>query len=301
MKNLRPRRRAFTLIELLVVMAIIALLIALLLPAIQRARESARRTQCLSNLHNLQVAIHNYMNAHNGTLPPGRTSQSPSNDNPNQGGPANITITPAFRVDPAFKDGNGAPVTLGGWNYSGDYSWYWYILNEVEQGNTLSNSPAPFTTPVGVFVCPSAALPASRPNGRVGDQDNGVTYNGYAFSTYKANAGWSPQDGLMFTDSEISDRDITDGLSNTILLGDSGLGFWGEGGSCCTVVGVSTFNRFLVTDSGTQFFTLGGWHGDVINIALADGGTRGISTNIDRTILEALSTRGGGEPITDEY
>src|SRR5262247_1263791 len=67
----RKRLRAFTLIELLVVIAIIAVLIALLLPAVQQAREAARRSQCKSNLHNCGLAIHNYQDAH-GSLPPSR-------------------------------------------------------------------------------------------------------------------------------------------------------------------------------------------------------------------------------------
>src|SRR5271163_4572399 len=67
----RSVRRGFTLIELLVVIAIIAVLIALLLPAVQAAREAARRAQCVNNMKQIGLAIHNYLPAI-GTMPPGR-------------------------------------------------------------------------------------------------------------------------------------------------------------------------------------------------------------------------------------
>ena len=74
-------RRGFTLIELLVVIAIIAVLIALLLPAVQSAREAARRIQCMNNMKQLALALHNYITATN-VAPPGIVNTTSSAGNP---------------------------------------------------------------------------------------------------------------------------------------------------------------------------------------------------------------------------
>ena len=89
MKFLRVRRSGFTLIELLVVIAIIAILIALLLPAVQQAREAARRTQCKNNLKQLGIALHNYHDTHS-VFPPGYVSWGTSDGT----GPAAAMIDP---------------------------------------------------------------------------------------------------------------------------------------------------------------------------------------------------------------
>ncbi len=108
-------RRGFTLIELLVVIAIIAILIALLLPAVQQAREAARRTQCRNNLKQLALAIHNYHDAHL-IFPPAYLGS------PTQSGTA-------FGVNYPDHNRNG----------QGGYAWGALILPQIEQ-SSLSNS-----------------------------------------------------------------------------------------------------------------------------------------------------------------
>jgi len=178
--NIAKRHRGFTLIELLVVIAIIAVLIALLLPAVQQAREAARRTQCKNNLKQMGLALHNYHDVAN-TFPPGWIStwaQSP---------------TPA--------------------SYPGD-SWGWpvFLLPYMDQGNIYNQinfnvgfpagfnaagtTPVPATgsgvigveaTPLSVFQCPSSdSLNAliQRAGGNTnscGAPSNYVGVNGAAF------------------------------------------------------------------------------------------------------------------------
>jgi len=105
----RTSRRGFTLIELLVVIAIIAVLIALLLPAVQAAREAARRAQCVNNLKQLGLAVHNYLSSNN-VLPLGDLYPSGSNQA--------TTTTPVIR-------GNGSNTYTYGWTLS--------ILPQMEQ------------------------------------------------------------------------------------------------------------------------------------------------------------------------
>src|SRR5690606_29045010 len=127
----QQRRQGFTLIELLVVIAIIAVLIALLLPAVQQAREAARRSQCKNNLKQLGLAMHNYLDVH-GVFPFGQIY---------------FTTRPSGATDSRV-------------------SWFWMILPFVEQSAVYSkldftvptySSPnsSVNTTPMPGFYCPS--------------------------------------------------------------------------------------------------------------------------------------------------
>jgi prepilin-type N-terminal cleavage/methylation domain-containing protein/prepilin-type processing-associated H-X9-DG protein len=191
------RARGFTLIELLVVIAIIAILMALLLPAVQQAREAARRTQCKNNLKQIGLAIHNYESSHR-TFPPGRLNfpmvfSAQAQILPYLDG-ANLYNLIDFNVRPSF----GPPSTP-------------MTQNEVAA-----------RTVVPTYLCPSDFE-------QVPQNDFGPTnYVACAGSGVGASASIRSGDGVMFHGSRIRFRDVTDGLSNTVCFGEHTLGKGGN-------------------------------------------------------------------------
>jgi prepilin-type N-terminal cleavage/methylation domain-containing protein/prepilin-type processing-associated H-X9-DG protein len=198
-------RRAFTLIELLVVIAIIAVLIALLLPAVQSAREAARRAQCVNNLKQMGLAVHNYHDAI-------------------------LAFPPGYIAASKFVDGETD--TAPGW------SWASMILPQLDQSPLFSSinmwlpiqSPANSTavvTSLNTFICPSDEILA--PTFTVTD-GFGNTAATVAVSSYADCTGNDAADvalglnndgsgnGMFFRNSLIRMGSITDGTSQTIML-----------------------------------------------------------------------------------
>ncbi len=204
------RRRGFTLIELLVVIAIIAILIALLLPAVQQAREAARRTQCRNNLKQLGLAMHNYHDTFN-MFP--RGVQGPVADgaagNGWRGYSAHAMILPYIDQAPLYTTVaqaiNENRFTTGG--ASGGLG---------AAGDATTASPPGYgldTVKLPAFLCPSDSPP----------QDFRA-WNNYAVSA-GANKGWSlasrvDEDGICNQNVWVGISDINDGTSNTLLASE---------------------------------------------------------------------------------
>lgn len=340
-------RRGFTLIELLVVMAIIALLVALLLPAVQQAREAARRTSCLNNLKQIALAMHNYAGSHR-SFPTGVVSHPLSPGNAF----VDVEFNEAFAFNgnsylplapvPAAAGGTPPPITLPAhWSFALEWSWHGLILNQMGQLTTkpefglepldatgfggVTTSTTQFNInfvqiPIDSYLCPSASLP-SRPLEPVSGAILAFTNYKGCFGIEAANPGASSpappplRNGMLFRNGGVKFRDITDGDSFTLLVGDALIGIWGDGTSCCAIVTTDTstpprplFDEFPFSPADTATtavigseFSFGSFHGAICNFALSDGSGRSISKSISRTIFQALATRNGGEPQPTDY
>lgn len=323
----RNLHRGFTLIELLVVIAIIAILISLLLPAVQQAREAARRTQCRNSLKQLALAMHNYHDVH-GVLPPSFIDSNPI---------LNSAVDPAQNLNGLgwgtmllpYVDQSNLYNQIG--TETAGFSRNWLDAN----GNFVLNDPIPSaTTVLSTFLCAS-------------DTGNGLNpkRGGYGTSNYVVNAGTggsssfsaSPagvRDGVFFASSRRRITDITDGSSNTIFLSertteDDKVGscrgsncLW-EGGlwigprNYTSVFGVSAGLQMLDVEfmgGGSPIFLINGsatvtWgyvynaaslHTGGVQIALGDGSVRFLSEHIALSTYRRLMRPQDGE-ILDEF
>lgn len=310
----RAQRTAFTLIELLVVIAIIAVLIALLLPAVQQAREAARRTQCKNNMKQIGLAFHNYHDSLN-----------------------------CFPVNFAVRgSGGGQAIADTG------HSWLTMALPYLDQaplyGTINHNGPlagnaaniAAANTIVAAFLCPSDD---GNGNGRLGNRsDYMATPPGtWAVTNYKACAGsnwawgvWSPvsspigknagnTDGLNLGNGILCSnqqnqngptrmRDVADGTTNTIAVGEN-LPAWSQwcwwyNPNAATATAAIPLNavikRPLNVGDWPNNYSFASKHVGGGHFTMADGSTRFISENIDINIYRAAATINGNE-VTSEF
>src|SRR5262245_36570043 len=308
MVRFQPYRRAFTLIELLVVIAIIATLIALLVPAVQKAREAAARTECLNNLKQIALALHGYHDNHH-VLPPGGMTV------PNAGSTSEAGLAFQALILP-FMEQVGLSVQF-----------------EPNKGYRQSPNIELSNVRVPCYTCPSSGCPksinaadrsGSSPLGGsytlpdfawtvhyygVAGPKNGTLYQGDFFTS---GDGGSATQGVLFRDSKVKLRQITDGTSNTLMVGETsfnanepGYRTWirgcnGSQATCASIRNV-TFPINSNPFTGSARFndiSFGSEHTGVTNFATADGAVHSLRNNIDFNNYQRLATRNGNETVT---
>lgn len=265
------RASGFTLIELLVTLSVIGILIALLLPAVQMSRESARRVRCRSRLRQLAVALHNYHDVH-GTLPPGSISVGPA-FTPFSGWGWGAMLLPYVDQTPLYEQVDFDVHTAGGAN-----------RHTIE-------SVIPF------WFCPTDPSPSKisvpAPSGQ---------------TLFVAAGNFSGLHAMLSPLSHVRFREVTDGLSNTFLLGETVYRKNRSGvESTASWVGIITFPQRAIGNSiphaelspnaGTNGGHFSSHHPGGVQYALGDGQAIFISHHLDKDVYFALGTPSGGEPV----
>ncbi len=295
-----PRRRGFTLIELLVVIAIIAILVALLLPAVQQAREAARRTQCKNNLKQIGLAVHNYHDVYS-VFPNVNANSTLS------GGSLFTSILPMLDQANAFNTYD--------FNQTNSSTYNVAVTGQLIPGYRCPSSPMRRQVP--------GPCDAGRAPGNYAVSIGTVKYDPYA--SYYGSPPSNLDGAIVYTDSangKISFRDFTDGTSTTLLVGETAYNmpdytfssgacsgearysftYWSSPypGSTAATTGVD-FNPHDLADDGIYdsdwLYSFRSDHVGGVQFVFVDGSVHFLSENIDATLLNSLATRAGGEVI----
>jgi prepilin-type N-terminal cleavage/methylation domain-containing protein/prepilin-type processing-associated H-X9-DG protein len=303
-------RRAFTLVELLVVIAIIGILIALLLPAVQAAREAARRSQCNNNLKQLGLGVHTFSDAYN-VLP--------------------------YGVSPWSEGTKPRPMRHGG-------GWILAMLAQIEQ-TALADQFSPFVTEQGDYFggtgikdpacqplvatelvalkCPSDAhqkflstvefqwnptpIAVTSYKGVIGDTQMGGPSSMHVGTTPDCH-NTTGCNGIFYRNvyqEPITFAKILDGTSNTLMIGEdvpieNNHSAWaysnGDYASCHGPI--NFFPKPAQANNWWNVMTFRSRHAGGANVCFADGGVRYLRQSINHDLYRALSTRKGGETVT---
>ncbi len=308
----KQMRQAFTLIELLVVIAIIAILVALLLPAVQQAREAARRTSCKNKMKQIGLALHNYHDTHR-TFPPGGVSAHSNSGTgwcslaPGAGtsysfAPWTVLILPFLDESPRYEN----------FNFSGPFI---SIQDNAAFGNSDAANRTEWLRNNSKYQCPS------NPNA----SDSTLTNNYFGVQGGEtascSNSGgvrvWMTS-GTIYHNSKVKMRDLTDGTSNVFLVGEtkyqstnqtiSQYYTWASsdwprtlGSPAQVAAAVLPINSGTHTPETAHTFdiqsrTFGSHHVGGCQFLMADGSIHFISENIDLTLYRTLAKRADALP-----
>jgi prepilin-type N-terminal cleavage/methylation domain-containing protein/prepilin-type processing-associated H-X9-DG protein len=318
-----PQRRpkGFTLIELLVVIAIIAILIGLLVPAVQKVRESANVTQCLNNLKQIGVALHNYHDSH-GALPSGHVETQDGSGNYHYGTNWAISILPYVEQENLYRSYNSA---VDNQDRSNQAFAQTYVpiyacpsdpnFNKVLAPETIGPNGGSQPNPPLLFMTGSYKAMSG-----VGDASSANNFGGYwnqvqaALHVHPAGRGAFHGDGASMLRPERFGN-VKDGLSNTIFVGErhttthaSRGAFWADSFNLYSLGASWPYSSTLLADYDlcksqvAENFCKYGWgsvHPGGINFLFGDGSVRSIPVSIDMDVFMALSTINGGEVIPD--
>ncbi|MBW3598461.1 MAG: DUF1559 domain-containing protein [Planctomycetes bacterium] len=253
--------RGLTLVELLVVIAIIGLLAAVLLPAVQAAREAARRAQCLNNLHQIGVALHAYHDVHR-RFPPGGIEPRPI------------------------------------WPQGRQFAWSAFLLPMLEQEslseqidfNKAFDDPANADAAAIVisgYLCPSTPRDSPLHQGRGGCDYGGI----YGERITSPN---NPPKGIMLYDEALGFADVLDGASTTLIVSEDANfpdGQW--------INGRNIFDQSFAINQAPKFENdIRSRHPGGANGLFCDGSARFLSETMPLEILAAICTRAGQEVVT---
>ena len=323
----KPSRKAFTLIELLVVIAIIAVLISLLLPAVQQAREAARRTQCKNNLKQIGLSLHNYESNYN-TFPIGARSDGAGGFGPSWWAGVLPFVDQAPLYNKLTFSGSHC-----GWVGSGS-------------GSGDANGQASNGVNIPAMSCPSSPLPTMITVGKYtvnGPHYLGIsgamTGNGFT-ETRVANCcnccsttagnGQIAFGGTMIANNVVRIKDITDGTTNVMVIGEcsnwfgpgqnnptptdgwlmgssgtgSGTGYNSGRADQLTTINYPPNGTIYGTSAGVANNAgpnngLASAHVGGVQVLLADGSARFISNNINLATLRMVATRDDGGVVGD--
>jgi len=305
---LRSRRRAFTLVELLVVVAIIGVLVALLLPAVQSAREAARRMKCQNNLKQLGIALHNYHDVY-GSFPSGSIKSNQTSWHAfilpfieQQALYNQFTFNQGAYYSGTNQIGRGANglVRINGYLCPSSQADKMQTNTPPNNVNTpdLVNGVAPFTTHY---------------YGSMGPKGSGLGGGTYNFRN--VGQGGFGQQGIFEVESRVRISEITDGTANTILVGENsyhdqqfGSRFrnWmrgTDGNGTDSICGcrniINAINtRIAALSTVYNDIPMASHHSSGANFVFCDGAVKFLSQNIDLGTYKAIASRDGNEGVT---